>query len=69
MRRVEDCTRCGMIKIDQTDGGDNDALYKTMADHPEKKFTFGALFEVGDGTDSTTIHVGESVKIISNVTS
>ena len=67
MKRVEDCTRCEMIKIDQTDGGDNDALYKTMADHPEEKFTFGALFEVGDGTLSTSIHVGESIKIISSL--
>ena len=65
LKRVEDCIRCSMIKIDQTDGGDNDALYTTMANHPENKFTFGALFEVGDETISTTIRVGENIGIIS----
>ena len=54
-----------MIKIDQTNGGENDALYQTMAGHPGRKFTFGALFEVGDGTPSRTINVGDSITVVS----
>ena len=54
-----------MIKIDQTNGGEIDALYQTMAGRPGRKFTFGALFEVGDGTPCRTVHVGDSVNVVS----
>ncbi len=68
LKKSEDCTRCGMIRIDQRDGADNDLLYSEMASKPENKFSFGGLYRVEEKDCNETppqyLAVGDRVQLI-----
>jgi uncharacterized protein YcbX len=65
LKRVMDCTRCGMIRIDQRDGCDNDAIYNEMMTHPEKAFSFGVLYDIDrfDQDRKNTVTIGDHVSV------
>ena len=66
LRKVRNCTRCGMIRIDQKSGEDTDVLHSELTKRTEKGFSFGVLFDLATESEElgAKIRLGDAARII-----